>query len=146
MALICMTCSTLTKKFAVCLVCAHRCHSSHYLVPLGFDILQCECSFISGHSCNSLNALRKPAHLRLSNGFIPQVHLFKNPCVSIKPIDGVTTYISNDFETNTLITQSPLCEINPNLSDSVSESPSLSLELEREMLEDLNFERRYNHP
>jgi len=50
--------------------------------------------------------------------------------------------VSNDFETNTMITEFPICNIRAGYaSSSVSESPSLQLELERE-LADLNFERR----
>jgi len=41
-----------------------------------------------------------------------------------------------------MITEFPICNIKPGFSsNSVSESPSLQLELERE-LADLNFERR----
>lgn len=50
---------------------------------------------------------------------------FLNEDVTTKYIDGILTYFSNDFETNTLITQEPICEIYPYFSDSVSESPSL---------------------
>ncbi len=60
--------------------------------------------------------------------------IFINNQVSIRVLDGVTNYIANDFETNTLIASDYICEILPFNIDSVSESPSFNLELEREKL------------
>jgi hypothetical protein len=111
----------------VCVVCAHRCHSGHFLIPLGYDITSCECFTIKGHTCNSSMALKKPNHVRLCNDFlIPEVPMVMiNSSVSTRTVDGIITYVSNDFEINTLISKEPICEIFPHFSDSVSECPSL---------------------
>lgn len=39
--------------------------------------------------------------------------ILNNDQVTTRDIDGLTTYISNDFETNTLMSTKSLCEILP---------------------------------
>mmetsp|Transcript_180 Transcript_180/g.194 ORF Transcript_180/g.194 Transcript_180/m.194 type:complete len:188 (+) Transcript_180:1210-1773(+) len=128
LGLICQTCSLFQslnssswqKKLVVCMVCAHRCHYGHFLVPLGYDLIQCECASQSkrdpSHNCKSLVQLKRPSHLSLSYEFReaqPKEPRFLNTSVSMRNVEGVITYISHDFETNTLISLEPLCELLP---------------------------------
>lgn len=97
------------------------------MIPLGYDIIECDCGSLKfSNSCKAGSLLRKPMHLKLCDDFlIPSKTLtLFNPSVTIRNIDGQVTYISNDFETNTLISETCLCEILPHFSDSVSECPS----------------------
>ena len=118
----CAQCSKeVNHPFLVCIVCAHRCHSGHFLTPLGFDVFSCNCS----SKCRASRSLPLPQHIRLSDDYAcdgTRGAKFMGPNICSKEIDGRLTYLSSDHETNTLICQTPLCQVFSKNADAVNES------------------------
>ena len=52
--------------YSVCLVCAHRCHNNHLLIPIGFDVIQCQCCNILNNKCNAMMPLALPNHIKVT--------------------------------------------------------------------------------
>jgi hypothetical protein len=58
--------------------------------------------------------MKRPIHINPSEEFLKCLEdatepFFHNPQVTMRNVDGVVTYISNDFDTNTLISKEPIC-------------------------------------
>jgi hypothetical protein len=46
----------------ICLICVHRCHSGHKLVPTGFTTRGCMCNSLN--LCGANKHLEMPAHIK----------------------------------------------------------------------------------
>eukprot|EP00347_Sterkiella_histriomuscorum_P003756 403363071 len=152
MGMICQTCTPITasKRTAVCITCAHLCHKGHQLVPLGIEQMNCECNLLKHpHQCNATQALKIPECAKLCSDFNSLISknshqpqfIYEN--VLFQDINGLTNYIANDFETTTIVATEHICEVNSCNSNSVSESPSLQLEIKRDLAQDTQHLRSY---
>jgi hypothetical protein len=50
----------------ICLICVHRCHNGHKVVPTGYQFLECRCEN-SLHVCQATQALTVPNHVKYAN-------------------------------------------------------------------------------
>jgi hypothetical protein len=50
----------------ICLICLHRCHPGHKVIPLGYQISECTCSSTL-NKCNAIKSLEIPNHIKHAN-------------------------------------------------------------------------------
>jgi hypothetical protein len=50
----------------ICLICVHRCHQGHKVIPIGYQISECACSS-SLNTCNAIKPLEMPNHVKNAN-------------------------------------------------------------------------------
>lgn len=50
----------------ICLICVHRCHTGHKVIPLGYQISECTCSSAL-NTCNAIKSLDMPNHIKHTN-------------------------------------------------------------------------------
>jgi len=118
--LLCLTCqenSGISKPFAICIICAHRCHQGHNLMPMGYcPEFQCNCS--ETKMCSANSSLPLPMHIK----YIPKkceaeydepVNYRHDPMVLKQETSkGIFSYISKEcITTGTLIGIKPLTTI-----------------------------------
>ena len=123
----CKTCSMNNKWFqSICLVCAHRCHEGHELIPLGSEVSTCECHTLC--RCKSNEQLNLPTHISISDDFTCGL----STPMKLPPNEGslqcfskTQTYISQECQTNTLISHRPFCHTISPPTDNLAEDDTI---------------------
>lgn len=72
------SCQTCKEKFKlarnICLVCVHRCHVGHKVIPNGYAFFDCKCS-VGSFVCNATKCLEIPFHIKNYN-FTPLTMIY----------------------------------------------------------------------